>query len=158
MRTNLLKLTGSFIFLLVLFSSCEKEKETVTVTNPIYNIRGNANGGQEAPNRVTTTASGNITGTYNKDNNTLTYTVNWTGLTGGNPTAAHFHGAADPGTAAGVLVTFTHFPATTSGTYSNTFVLSDAQETDFMNGLWYFNIHNTTYPGGEIRGQVFLTQ
>ena len=157
MRTNLSKLLVSFFFSIILFSACKKEKETVTVTNPVYNLRGNANGGQEAPNRVTTTATGNITGTYNKDNNTVNYTINWTGLSS-NPTAAHFHGAADPGISAGVQVTFTNFPATTSGTYSNTVVLTDAQETDFMNGLWYFNIHNTTYTAGEIRGQIFLTQ
>ena len=148
----------STVLLLAFFASaCEKEKE-VLVTNPVYNLRGNANGSQEAPTRVTTTATGSLSGTYNKDNNLLTYTVNWTGLTGGNPTAAHFHGAADPGVAAPVLVGFTSFPATASGTYSGTATLTDAQETDLMNGLWYYNIHNATYPAGEIRGQVFLTQ
>jgi len=157
MRMRSKSLIAALAFI-TLFSACKKDTETVTVNNPIYNIRGNANGAQELPNRVTTGATGNITGTYNKDNNTLTYTVTWTGLTGGNPTAAHFHGAADPGVAASVLVTFTNFPATPSGTYSNTAVLTDAQETDFLNGLWYYNIHNATYPAGEIRGQVFLTQ
>lgn len=157
MRTSTKLLSTAFTFVIFL-SACKKETETVTVNNPVFNIRGNANGAQEAPNRVTTTATGTLSGTYNKDNNTLTYTVNWTGLTGGNPTAAHFHGAADPGVAAPVLITFTNFPATASGTYSNSAVLNDAQETDLMNGLWYYNIHNSTYPAGEIRGQVFLTQ
>lgn len=143
--------------ILASFTACEKDTETITVNNPIYNIRGNASGTQEVPAR-TTTATGTITGTYDKDKNLLTYTVNWTGLTGGNPTAAHFHGAADPGVNAPVIVTFANFPATASGTYSGTATLTDAQETDFTNGLWYYNIHNATFPGGEIRGQVFLTQ
>ena len=88
----------------------------------------------------------------------MNFTVNWTGLSGGNPTAMHFHGPADPGIAASVIVPITGFPTTASGTVTGTATLTDAQETDFMNGLWYYNIHNATYPAGEIRGQVFLTQ
>lgn len=140
------------------FTACKKDKETVTVNNPVYNLRGNASGAQEAPNKVTTSATATITGTYNKETNALSYTINWTGLTGGNPTAAHFHGPADPGAAAPVILGFTGFPATTSGSFSGTATLTEAQEADFMNGLWYYNIHNATYGAGEIRGQVFLTQ
>jgi hypothetical protein len=33
-------------------------------------------------------------------------------------------------------------------------VLSDAQESDLLAGLWYLNLHTTTHAGGEIRGQV----
>ncbi|HEX8314990.1 MAG TPA: CHRD domain-containing protein [Flavisolibacter sp.] len=152
------KLLSIATALVIFLSACEKEKE-VLVTNPVYNLRGNANGFQEAPTRVTTAATGTLTGNYNKDNNILTYTITWTGLTGGNPTAMHFHGAADPGVAAGVQVGITGFPTTASGTVSGTTpALTDAQEADLLNGLWYYNIHNATYPGGEIRGQVFLTQ
>ena len=157
MRTNLIKLL-SLSFLVAIVFGCEKDKETVTVNNPLFGLRGNANGAQEAPTRVTTAATGTLTGTYNKDNNTLTFTVTWTGLTGGNPTAAHFHGPADPGVAASVIYGFPSFPATASGTYSGSTVLTDAQEADLVNGLWYWNVHNATYPGGEIRGQVVLTQ
>ena len=157
MHTNYLKLmtlAGLFAFSL---AGCEKDTETVTVNNPVYNIRGNASGKQEVPAN-TSTATGTLTGTYDKDKNLLTYTVNWTGLTGGNPTAAHFHGAAEPGVNVSVKVTFANFPSTASGTYSATATLSDADETDLANGLWYYNIHNDTYKGGEIRGQVVLTQ
>jgi hypothetical protein len=140
------------------FVACKKDTETITVNNPVYNLRGNASGAQEAPTKNASTATGTITGTYNKETNALAYTVTWTGLTGGNPTAGHFHGAADPGVAAGVLIGFTGLPATASGTFSGTATLTDAKETDFVNGLWYYNLHNATYPGGEIRGQVFLTQ
>ncbi len=143
----------------VAFASCEKDTETVTVTvkDPIYNLRGNASGKQEVPANAST-ATGTITGTYDKDKNLLTYTINWTGLIGGNPTAGHFHGPADPGVNASVAIGFTGFPATASGTFNGNATLTDAQETDFTNGLWYYNIHNATYPGGEIRGQIFLTQ
>jgi hypothetical protein len=154
MRTN-----PSKLFLCLAFAAlagCNKDKETVN--NPVYNLRGAASGAQEAPNKVTTAATGIITGTYNKDNNTLTYTIAWSGLEGGNPTAMHFHGPADPGVGAGVQLGIANFPATASGTVSGTASLTDAQEADLVNGLWYYNIHNDTHKAGEIRGQVVLTQ
>lgn len=155
MLTKNLRLVATGLLLFV-FSACSKDTETVN--NPVYNLRGNATGAQEAPNKNTSTATGTLSGTYNKDNNTLTYTVNWTGLTGGNPTAMHFHGAADPGVPASVQIPITGFTAAASGTVSGTATLTDAQETDLLNGQWYYNIHNATYPAGEIRGQVVLTQ
>lgn len=157
MTSTVKKLAAAIMMFTTVFSACKKDTQTVTVNNPIFNIRGNASGAQETPAK-STTATGTISGTYDKDKNLLTYTITWTGLTGGNPTAAHFHGAADPGVAAPVLVPFANFPATTSGTYSSTQTLTDAQETDFTAGLWYYNIHNAANPAGEIRGQIFLTQ
>ncbi|HVF96057.1 MAG TPA: CHRD domain-containing protein, partial [Flavisolibacter sp.] len=132
------KFSTAILAAAMLFTSCEKEKE-VTVNNPVYNIRGNGSGKQEVPAN-TSTATGTISGTYNKTTNLLTYTINWSGLTGGNPTAGHFHGAADPGVSASVKVPFTNFPTTATGTFSGTTTLSDADEADFVSGLWYFNI------------------
>lgn len=155
MTKNLLSVLASGLLILAI-PSCSKDKETVN--NPVYTLKGNASGAQEAPNKVATAATGTLSGNYNKDNNTLTYTVSWSGLTGGNPSAMHFHGAADPGVAAGVQIPITGFTAAASGSVSGTATLTDAQETDLLNGQWYYNIHNATYPAGEIRGQVVLTQ
>jgi hypothetical protein len=155
MHSLFTKLAGLGV-LFFLFAGCEKDTETVD--NPVYNLRGNANGEQEAPTRVNTTATGTLTGTYNKETNELNYTITWTGLTGGNPTMMHFHGPADPGKAAGVRLGINGFPQTTSGTVSGTQVLDNTQEDELINGLWYYNIHNDTYKPGEIRGQVVLTQ
>lgn len=155
MQTSITRSIGFGLCLLV-FSGCGKDDETLN--NPIFTLKGNANGAQEAPNRVNTTATGTLSGTYNKETNTLSYTVSWNGLTGGNPTAMHFHGPADPGIAAGVQVPINGFPATATGTVNGMAVLNDTQEADLVNGLWYYNIHNATYPPGEIRGQVVLTQ
>ena len=33
-------------------------------------------------------------------------------------------------------------------------ILTDAQEADLLAGLWYVNVHSTTFGPGEIRGQV----
>lgn len=158
MTSTLRKLILALFVMTAAFFACKKEKETVTVKDPVYFLRGSATGAQEAPTKVTTTATGTLTGRYNKDSNTLSYTVTWTGLTGGNATAGHFHGPADPGVAAPVIVPFSGLASAASGTFSGTATLTDAQETDMLNGLWYFNIHNATYPAGEIRAQVVLTQ
>src|SRR6186997_2767490 len=55
---------------------------------------------QEVPANKST-ASGTADVTYNKDTKMLTYTLNWSGLTG-KATMAHIHGTAPRGTNAGV--------------------------------------------------------
>jgi hypothetical protein len=80
----------------------------------------------------------------------LTWKVSYSGLTG-PATAAHFHGPAEPGKNAGVMVpiqNITTSPAEGSAT------LSDAQAADLMAGRYYVNVHTAANPGGEIRGQV----
>ena len=32
--------------------------------------------------------------------------------------------------------------------------LTQEEEDQLLNGMWYLNIHSTTYPAGELRGQV----
>jgi chitodextrinase len=80
----------------------------------------------------------------------LSWTVNYSGLTG-PATAAHFHGPAEPGKNAGVAVPIPN-QATSPVTGSAT--LTDAQAADLMGGKYYVNIHTAANPGGEIRGQV----
>ena len=141
----LLMLT-SFAF----FTSCKKDKAKNTT---MYNVSATMTGAQESP-AVTTNGTGTVTGTYDASTNTLTYTVTWSNLSGA-ATAAHFHGPAAAGTNAGVLVPFT-IPAGASSV-SGTVTLTDAQEPDFLNGLWYANVHTQAHAGGEIRGQVSAT-
>ena len=88
--------------------------------------------------------------------NSLTVHLTFSGLTGGPAAAAHIHCCALQGSNAPVVVPFTGFPAATSGTYDNSFVVSDALVTGLNAGLAYTNIHDGTFPGGEIRGQLVL--
>ncbi|HZF66229.1 MAG TPA: CHRD domain-containing protein [Chitinophagaceae bacterium] len=139
------------------FFSCEKDDNDED-TNVVYNLTGNANGAQEAPDRVTTAASGTISGTYNKNTNILQYTITWNGLSSA-PSAMHLHGPADPGVAAGVKIPVPGFTAAASGSINRTDTLkTDADEADFLQGRWYYNIHTPANPGGEIRGQIFPTR
>jgi hypothetical protein len=41
-----------------------------------------------------------------------------------------------------------------SGTFVDTFELSDDQVDPFNDGLMYINIHTENNPGGELRGQL----
>jgi len=112
-------------------------------------------GSQEFPAKQTQ-ATGWADVSYNKTTHLLTFTLNWANLTG-NPTGAHIHGTAARGTNAGVKFDFfAAIPKTPTGSYS-TSVLVDGtsiNEADLLNGLYYFNIHTPSNPGGEIRGQI----
>ena len=132
---------------------------TPTANAGIITLTGNMTG-QEGPINTGSTATGFATVIVDDVALTLSITMSYTGLTGGNPTAAHIHCCSTPAANSGVVVGLTGFPATLSGTYSNTFNisgLSAATITGIQTGLSYVNIHNTTFPGGEIRGQLTPT-
>ena len=114
----------------------------------------------EVPALNTTTFSGTgvVTGSYDASTKMLTYNVTWNGLSG-TATLAHFHGPALSGVIAGVVVPFTLVNNGNSGSASGTYTMKDAtQESEFLAGKWYANVHTATNGGGEIRGQVSVTQ
>ena len=112
--------------------------------------------------------------TFTLSGNMLTIDESFTGLT--TPaSAAHIHCCGPLGVNEMVALPFAGFPNTISGTYDQTFDLSLAatytagfitQEggtaalaesgliAALNSGNTYANIHNTTFPGGEIRGQI----
>jgi hypothetical protein len=98
-------------------------------------------------------------GTVAIGDDTLSVALTFAGLTG-PASAAHIHSPAPAGVNAPVVITLTGFPNTTAGTYANSFALSSlgageaAFEAQLFAGLTYVNIHNATFPGGEIRGQL----
>jgi len=94
--------------------------------------------------------TGTLQGTYDTASKQLSYTVNYSGLSG-NATAAHFHGPADTGKTAGVVVPV---QGSVASPVKGSTTLTDAQAADLMAGKWYFNIHTEANKPGEIRGQV----
>ncbi|MEO6406633.1 MAG: CHRD domain-containing protein, partial [Ferruginibacter sp.] len=121
-------------------------------SNSIYTFSHTYSGLNEVPPN-SSTATGTVTGTFNTATNRIIYTVNFSGLSA-NASGAHFHSPAPPTGNAPVIVPFANFPAATSGTYSGTAVVTDLQETQFLSNLWYANIHDANFPGGEIRTQI----
>ncbi|HEX5065901.1 MAG TPA: CHRD domain-containing protein [Myxococcota bacterium] len=87
--------------------------------------------------------------------NTLDVNLSYSGLTTAL-TNAHIHCCSLPPVAAGVIIPFVPPMTTgaTSGTFANVFALTPTQVTQVMSGLSYINLHTSTFPGGEIRGQI----
>ena len=85
----------------------------------------------------------------------ITVNLTFSGLTGGPATMGHIHGPANPGTNASVIFPFTGVPSATAGSIpQQTFAITPTQVMQLRNGMNYFNVHNSTFPGGEVRGQV----
>ncbi|HLA76173.1 MAG TPA: CHRD domain-containing protein [Vicinamibacteria bacterium] len=69
-------------------------------------------------------------------------------------TAAHIHGAAAVGSN-GPAIFSLGAPGGTSGQIVDALFAPTAQQVaDLKAGLHYFNVHSTSLPGGEIRGQI----
>lgn len=81
--------------------------------------------------------------------NTLDYLVSYAGLVG-DETGAHIHGPAPAGVNAGVVFGFA-LGTPKAGTFGP---LTAQQVSDLGDGLYYVQIHSTSFPGGEIRGQI----
>jgi hypothetical protein len=121
----------------------------------IDSIKVTLSGSQEVPPN-NSPGTGTLAASYNDSSNVLKYTVTFSGLSA-NTIAAHFHAPAPPGVIAPVVFPATNFPTgVTSGTYTDSITLSAGQEDTLKMGLFYFNIHTTTFQGGEIRAQIFL--
>lgn len=120
------------------------------------------NGANERPNANASAATG--TGTYVLTGNILTYALTATGLT--TPaTGSHLHigGAAVAGP---IIVGYVTANVTSGTITTGTIDLSkpiatasisisgDSLRVLLNNGNLYSNIHNSTFPGGEIRGQL----
>jgi CHRD domain len=147
----------SLIFIFVLVMSCKKDEVvvpnlvvsgTLAPDANIFYTSTTLSGANEVP-AVTTTATGDASGTYNKATKILNLVVNYAGIT---PTAWHIHKAA-VGVSGGVVINF-GAAFSTPFTYTSPGVLTDAQEADLLGGLNYLNIHSAKSPSGEIRGQL----
>lgn len=162
------RLIGTLGFLLCMSTAAFAQVFTATL-----------DGSQESPS-VSTAGTGAGTATFDPMTNMLTVDVSFSGLTG-NTTNSHIHCCFSdpPSRNAGVAVGFvpTGFPlGVTSGTYNATFDLlnSSIYTTAFLNdfgggtaagardallagmtdGTAYFNIHTSSFGGGEIRGDI----
>jgi len=125
----------------VLLTAGAAQAETVT-------FRGTLTGGAEVPAK-TTEGRGAASASLDTDTKVLTYQVEYSGLSG-PATAAHFHGPADAGANAGVVLPF----PTPASPIGGRMTLTDPQVADLMAGKWYANVHTAANPGGEIRGQM----
>lgn len=87
------------------------------------------------------------------DGTTATYVIGYRDLVGGI-TAAHLHGPAAAGANAGVKLGFVVVTGTREGVIAGEGTLDAATISALEAGNTYFNLHSSTFAGGEIRGQV----
>ena len=99
---------------------------------------------------ITSSGKGAATASLDTATRPLTWTVEYSGLSG-PATAAHIHGPADPGADAGVVVPFT---GNLASPIKGSATLTDTQIAQLEAGKWYVNIHTAANKGGEIRGQL----
>jgi hypothetical protein len=116
------------------------------------NYKATMSGTTEVPPNQTA-GTGTVTATFDPATKVLTWTGSFSGLTGA-PTAAHFHGPAEPGKNAGVAIWISTKGAPFTSPFTGSATLTDGQASDLASGLWYANIHTAANPGGELRGQM----
>jgi CHRD domain len=137
----------SMVVLMLVFGSCKKE----TTADPIptqYNFDIELLPKSEVPENISK-ASGKFVGVYDIYKKTLSYTINFQGMT---PTAAHFHkGTAKENGSVVINIATATFA---SPYWSTTVPLNVQQEADLLAGLWYVNVHSVIYGSGEVRGQL----
>ena len=109
-------------------------------------------GGQEVP-AVFPAGAGIAELTYDPSTRAVTWSVAYSDLSG-PATMAHFHGPAQPGKNAPVLVWLIKQGSPVESPINGQATLTPSQARQFEAGEWYINIHTQAHPEGEIRGQV----
>jgi glucose/arabinose dehydrogenase/plastocyanin len=111
-------------------------------------------GAAERPQTVDTPARGS--GIFALQGRTLHFNISYSGLKAAG-TAAHIHGPADAASPASVLIDLAPFnngAFGTSGVLAGAVALTEAQLGMLLGGSTYVNVHTTSHPSGEIRGQI----
>jgi hypothetical protein len=111
--------------------------------------KANLTGAAETPPNDSK-GTGKVDATYDSGAKMLNWTIDYSGLTG-PAVAAHFHGPAPAGKAAGIEVPLT---GSLDSPIKGSAALTDAQAKELMDGMMYFNIHTAEHKGGELRGQM----
>jgi hypothetical protein len=119
--------------------------ETVTLKTQLA-------GSKEVPPNAAP-GKGEVTATYDTASKTLTWKGEFSGLTG-PATMAHFHGPADAGKNAPVVIPIFMNQAAGKSPFEGAATLNEQQEKQLLGGEWYVNIHTDANKPGEIRGQL----
>ena len=120
-----------------------------------WTFQATLNGLGETPvNGSTGTGFGTVI--LNAAQTQITVNESWSGIT--TPaTASHIHGPGGVGTNASVIFPFSSVPAATAGSIpEQSFAINPTQVSWLFSGFLYMNVHDSTFPGGEIRGQLIL--
>jgi hypothetical protein len=126
----------------------------VSARAEILNFQADLTGGREVPSNDSK-ATGHVDATLDTNTNTLTWSCTYTGLSSG-PIGAHFHGPVSyiGATSEENAPIQVGTPGSLASPFSGKATIDATQAEDLKIGRWYFNLHSTKIPGGEIRGPV----
>ena len=144
------------------FTACGSSSAVVVDSTPTVTYVAQLSGANEKPNANASTASG--TATYTLKGNSLSYVVTVSGLTTPS-TQSHLHvgsAAASGPVVVGYVTGSVQSGNVTAGTIDlsatiangTSSITGDSLKILLNNGNAYTNVHTSTYPGGEIRGQI----
>src|SRR5262249_37601316 len=102
---------------------------------------------------VVPAGTGMVDLTYDPTTRMLSWTLTYSGLSS-SATMAHFHGPAEPGSNAPVLVSLTKEGSPLESPINGEATLTPDQARQFEASDWYIDIHTQAHPDGEIRGLV----
>ncbi len=122
------------------------------------NLIADLEGVQEVP-ATPSTATGNGAITYDSIAKTFDVNVSVSGIAPGDVTGFHIH-RAPVGVNGPIIVDFGVGGLVSDGAGGFTFMANDVpvdprHEAALLGGITYINVHTATFPGGEIRGQIF---
>ena len=95
-------------------------------------------------------ATGQLDALYDGATRMLRWKASWNGLAGAI-TAVQFRGPAD---ATQIAQPVLLWPGPFGDRYEGRATLTPSQATDMLSGLWYVSIFTSSYPQGELRGQL----
>lgn len=167
--TSALRRAGPALLLATLLAACE----SLTEAPQRQPLGAELAGGSVQPDSVATTGSGSFTGTLRMLNGVaaVDYSLSFSGLVG-TATAAHLHGPATAENTGEILVDLSAPPPGSTGTVTlgaasgsgagmldlatavTAAVSGDSLHVLLDAGLVYVDVHTTTRPDGEIRGQI----
>lgn len=164
---NKFKLTAIFAFSISILSllvvSCEKPFDR---DDNIYTKTGLPMSGAQVVPANASAATGTLDVIYVRGEHSLSYTINWSGLSGApfnvNMTTAPaigVYGPADPGFIspnAPLQAITTGFTAAANGSYKGSLLIDDVyiKEADLLNNKFYIVIRTAAFPAGQLRGQI----
>ena len=159
-KRNLLRhrlLLAILLLLGTFMTACDEDDINLDdLLNNDVNFEGvQLKGANEVP-MVQSDGFGLINVYYNSKTRIITFDLAWTlGNSADQTVGMHFHGPATPQQSAGVIIPVTGFTNNSTGSLTgSTRALTKEEEKQLLNGLWYFNIHSTTHPSGELRGNL----
>jgi hypothetical protein len=115
----------------------------------VFNLTLTMTGSNQVPS-VTTNGYGFGWGMLDLNNRKLTYAVTYDSLSG-PPTAAHFHLGADGVNGSPIHTISFDANGVAAGEWTN---INDTTLAHILHGRVYCNIHTSSHPNGEIRGQL----